>query len=42
MRGKGNRLKKKMDEWGLVNELMEFRAYCCAERRDTEATVAGS
>ena len=40
MRGKGNRLGKKLDKWELVDELTEFMAYCCAERKNMEATVA--
>ena len=30
-----------MDEWELVDELTEFMAYCCAERKNKEATAAG-
>ena len=30
-----------MNEWELVEELTEFMAYCCAERKNEEATVAG-
>ena len=32
---------KELDEWELVEELTEFMAYCCAERKSTKATVAG-
>ena len=41
MRGKGNWLGNEMDEWGLADELTEFVVYCCAERKNKEATVAG-
>ena len=41
MRGKGNWLGKELDEWELVEELTEFMAYCCAGRKNKEATVAG-
>ena len=41
MRGKGNWLGKEQGEWELVEELTEFMAYCCAERKNKEATVAG-
>ena len=30
-----------MNEWEQVEELAEFMAYCCAERKNKEATVAG-
>ena len=30
-----------MSEMELVKELSEFTAYCCAERKNKEATVAG-
>ena len=30
-----------MKEWELEDELKELMAYCCAERRNKEATVAG-
>ena len=30
-----------MNEWELVEELAQFMAYCCAERKNKEATVAG-
>ena len=29
-----------MNEWELVEELTEFMAYCCAERKNKETTVA--
>ena len=41
LRGKGNRIGRDMSEGGLVEELAEFMAYCCAERKNKEATVAG-
>ena len=41
MRGKGNWLGNELGEWGLVEELTEFMAYCCAEGKNKEATVAG-
>ena len=41
MRGKDNCLGKELGEWELVEELTEFIAYCCAEGRNKEATVAG-
>ena len=41
MRGMGIWLGEEMNEWELVEELTEFMAYCCAERKNKEATVAG-
>ena len=31
-----------MGEWELVDDLTEFRAYCCAEGNNKEATVTGT
>ena len=42
MRRNGNWLGNEMDEWGLADELTEIVAYCCAERKNKEATVAGN
>ena len=41
MRGKGNWLEKELGEWELMEELTEFMAYCCVEKKSKEATVAG-
>ena len=41
MRRKGIWLGGEMNEWEQVEELAEFMAYCCAERKNKEATVAG-
>ena len=41
MREKGIWLEGEMNEWELVEELTEFMAYCCAERKNKESTVAG-
>ena len=30
-----------MNEWELVEDLTEFMAYCCAENKNKESTVAG-
>ena len=34
-------MRKELGEWELVEELTGFMAYCCAERKNMEATVAG-
>ena len=39
--GEGNWSGKELGEWELVEELTEFMAYCCPERKNKEATVAG-
>ena len=41
MRGKGNKLGKKMGEWELVGKLAENMATCWSELTNVEATVAG-
>ena len=41
MREKGIWLEGEMNEWELVEELTEFMAYCCAERKNKESTVEG-
>ena len=41
MRAKGDCLGGDMNEWELVEELAEFMAYSCAERKNKEAVVAG-
>lgn len=39
--GKGSRLGIDMNEWVLADELTEVVTYCCVDRNNKEATVAG-
>ena len=32
---------REMNEWEMAEELTDFMAYCCAERKNKESTVAG-
>ena len=41
MRGKINSLGGEMNEWEIEEELAEFMAHCCAEKKNRESTVAG-
>ena len=34
--GKDNWLRGEINEWEMVEELTEFMAYCCAERKNYE------